>query len=132
MAKVSPMQRTLKWLREQNIRYDVAESYNSFSKRRKDLFGIIDVVAFRNSIEYGKIIVGIQVCGADWQPHMKKIKASPFALDWIEVGELWLVGWRELKSGYESRIHRFVRGDVLPVSSQPLNPSSKVPDISVL
>ncbi len=137
MAKLSPMQRTLKWLRDEGMKYDVAESFNSFSKRRKDLFGIIDVVAFKNvPARYGisqakRIIVGIQVCGKDWQPHIRKIKASPHGLNWVMAGELWLIGWRELKSGWESRIHKFERGDFLTVPSQPLK-VSKVPDISAL
>ncbi|KKL01133.1 hypothetical protein LCGC14_2627370 [marine sediment metagenome] len=126
MAKITPMQRTLKWLREQNIKYDIVESYNAFSKRRKDLFGIIDVVALHN-----KRIIGIQVCGADWSPHIKKIKASPFALKWAEAGELWLVGWRELKSGWKVQKHIFTRGDLQNMPSHPLN-SLRNLDMTVL
>ena len=140
MARISPMQRTLKWLRKEGMKYDVAESYNSFSKRRKDLFGIIDVVAFKKVMIYkgdmlnpviSKKIVGIQVCGEDWQPHIRKIKASPHGLDWVMAGELWLIGWRELKSGWKSRIYKFERGDFQTVPSHPLK-VSKVPDISAL
>ena len=125
-TKITPMQRTLKWLREQNIKYDIVESYNAFSKRRKDLFGIIDIVALHN-----KKIIGVQVCGADWTPHMKKIKTSPFALNWVDGGELWLFGWRMLKGNCVSRVHKFVRGDLQYVPTQLPNPS-KVPEISEL
>ena len=121
------MQRTLKWLREQNIKYDIVESYNSFSKRRKDLFGIIDIVALHN-----KKTIGIQVCGADWSSHIKKIKASPFALDWIEAGELWLIGWRKLKEGWVSRKYVWKRGDISTTSTQPTNSPLKNLEISEL
>lgn len=143
MAK-SHVSRTLEWLRDEKMHHDIASSYNHFAKKRKDLFGIIDIVAFRNifsplnkdinpPLASNKVIMGIQVCGSDWQPHMRKIKASPFGLDWVEAGELWLIGWRELKSGWKSRMYKFERGDFKSVPSTTLSylPSS-VPDISAL
>ncbi len=139
MAK-SPVERTLEYLRDQKLHHDIASSYNHFAKKRKDLFGIIDIVAFKNlyiESQYTdrkylrKLVVGIQVCGEDWQPHIRKIKASPFGLDWVMAGELWLIGWRKLKGGWKSRMYKFERGDFQNVPSHPLN-SSKVPDISAL
>ncbi len=139
----SPVERTLEWLRANKMKYDIASSFNTYSNSRKDLFGIIDVVAFKNyyfsratfkGIErkfFKTVIIGIQVCGQDWQPHMRKIKASPFALDWVLAGELWLIGWRELKSGWKSRTYKFERGDFQKVPSNPLKVSS-TPDISAL
>lgn len=129
MSKTSPMQRTLKWLRQHNAIYDIVESYNNFSQRRKDLFGVIDVVALFPITGGGYSLVGLQVCGTDWQPHMKKILASSKAKTWLTTNsELWLVGWRKLKSGWEPRLHKFKRGDFQTVSSHP--PISKIPDLS--
>ncbi len=110
------------------MKYDIAESYNSFSKRRKDLFGIFDIVAINKQTS----IVGVQVCGTDWQPHMRKIKASIHAKWWVEAGgQIWLIGWRELKSGWKSRIYKFERGDFQTAPSHPLS-LSLAPDISAL
>ncbi len=134
MAK-SHVSRTLEWLRNEKMHHDIASSYNHFAKKRKDLFGIIDIVAFlKKPRDTNAVIVGIQVCGEDWSPHMKKIKASPFGLDWVEAGELWLIGWRELKSGWKSRMYKFERGDFKldpPTPLKKLTPL-KFPDMSAL
>ncbi len=142
MAK-SHVQRTLEWLRENKIKYGVSSWYDSFSRRRHDLFGVFDYVAIRELggalviIPSGRRVtrqlIGIQVCGSDFQPHIRKIKASPYALWWYEAGgEIWLIGWRELKSGWKSRMYKFERGDFQTAPLQPLIKASKVPDISAL
>ena len=141
MAK-SHVSRTLEWLREEGIVYGVSSWYNSFSKKRHDLFGIFDYVATREIggtlviIPTGRRItrqlIGIQVCGSDWQPHIRKIKASLNAKLWFDAGgDIWLIGWRELKSGWKSRMYKFERGDFQNVPPQPLS-SLKIPDISSL
>ncbi len=86
------MQRTLALLRNDGVKYEITEHYNHFSRKRNDLFGIFDILA----IDDGKI-VGIQACGTDWQPHVKKIKESEYALPFIQAGgEIRLYGWRKI------------------------------------
>ncbi len=120
MAK-SPMERTLEKLREWKIKYDISQSYNAHSKRRKDLFGIVDVVGLKKYPLTGKTkALFIQVCGADWSPHVKKMLASPFAPLLVEAGELWLIGWtNSKKKGWQSRTREFERGDYPNPSSHP-------------
>lgn len=45
---VSPTQLSLKFLRAEGYTVEVVEHYNYFTKRRKDLFGIIDILALRD------------------------------------------------------------------------------------
>jgi hypothetical protein len=45
---VTPTARSLKKLREEGWVPDVVESYNAFTKRRKDFFGIADIVALKD------------------------------------------------------------------------------------
>ncbi len=112
MAK-SPMERTLKMLRTWNMEYDISQSYNAHSRRRKDLFKIVDVVALkRYPIKNTVKAIFIQVCGADWGVHIKKMLASKYAPLLVEAGELWLIGWTETKKeGWKSRVRKFKRGD---------------------
>ena len=44
---VTPTARSLKFLREEGYLPAVVESFNSFTKQRKDLFNFIDIVALR-------------------------------------------------------------------------------------
>ncbi len=142
MAK-SYVQRTLEWLRSEGIKYGVSSWYNCYTKRRHDLFGVFDYVGIRElggtlvTVPTSRLItrqlIGIQVCGTDFQPHVRKIKASLYAKWWYEGGgEIWLIGWRELKSGWKSRMYKFERGDFQIAPSHPLISSQKPLDISAL
>ena len=118
----SPMERTLKKLREWDIKYDIAQSYNHHAKRRKDLFGIIDVVGLKKyPIKNEVKAIFIQVCTFDdWSAHVKKMLASPFGALLVESGELWLIGWgKTKKKGWQSRTRQFERGDYPNSSSHP-------------
>ena len=63
---------------------------------RKDLFGIIDLLAIS-----GDLTLGIQVCGTAWSAHVRKITTDgeQAARAWLASQdrhlELW--GWRPLK-----------------------------------
>ncbi len=85
--------RTLQLLRGRGFKCGIVERYNSFTKQRFDLFGIIDIIAIKEHL-----LVGVQSCGSAYSEHMKKILASESAVEWLESGsELLLVGWRKLK-----------------------------------
>ena len=89
----SPMVRTLKVIKEQELPYWKVEYWNNFARRRIDLFNIIDVLVLDSGI------VGIQVCGSDLSSHKQKImvgeKTATF--NWLSNGarlEVW--AWRKL------------------------------------
>jgi len=88
------LQRTKKRLKELGISSGKVEApWNQFSKKRSDLFGIIDLVCLY--VDEG--ICGIQCCGTDFAEHDRKILASPYSREWLEshgILELW--AWRKL------------------------------------
>ena len=99
MAKgISNTSRTLRYIREQGWESDKVEQWIKNPKHpaggfRKDLFGIIDIIALT-----AKGIMGIQSCGQSFAEHNRKILAAPMALKWLEKGGLlMLIGWRKLK-----------------------------------
>ena len=95
MKKIS-MPRTLKLLREQGYYPWIVESYNAFSGQRKDLYRVIDLVFLTP-----KKTVGVQVCGADFSSHIKKmLEDEAFnTYHWLRTqhNELILIGWRKVK-----------------------------------
>ncbi len=98
MKGISNTSRTLKYVREQGWEADTVERWIKNPKHpaggfRKDLFGIIDIIALSE-----KGIVGIQSCGQAFAEHNRKILAEPMALKWLEKGGiLMLIGWRKIK-----------------------------------
>ena len=72
---MSPMQLTLKWLRENGYQAQKTEHWNHFAKRRQDLFGFIDVLAVNDHH-----LLAIQTSdGAHHAEHIKKILENPVA-----------------------------------------------------
>ena len=89
MSKTSPTQRSLALLRRQGYRVAITEHWNSFVKRRQDLYGFIDVLAIAPSM------LAIQTTSADHVSHrVEKILDLPAAREWIEAGHRIIVhGW---------------------------------------
>ena len=82
MAKTSPTQRSLKWLRANGLTAQVVERFNSFSKTRIDLFSFIDIVAMGSSG-----IVGVQATSSsNLAARITKITEEPKARMWLESG----------------------------------------------
>lgn len=124
---LSPTQRTLRALKKEGALCDIVERFiqqagplqfkiinsKKIGKRtgiRKDLFGIIDIIALypgRNKI------CGVQSCGTAYSEHYKKIINSSYTLKWLHYADLELWGWRELKSGWTPRIHKFCLMDFI-------------------
>lgn len=76
----SPAQKALKWIRDQGYTADVAEYWNHFARRRKDLFGFIDIVAAKA----GEPLIGIQATSrTNISARVRKIRS-------IEAHSLWL------------------------------------------
>ena len=98
MAGTTPTQRTIRALRDQGRRCDIVERFIAQAGPygvRKDLFGIIDIIA----LDPERGIVGIQSCGEAFAAHERKILEEGWeaAVDWLKSGgklELW--GWRKL------------------------------------
>ena len=93
---ISNTSRTLTYIRSQGWDCDKVEQFNPYAGKfgiRKDLFGIIDIIALTE-----KGIMGIQSCGQAFAAHDRKILDSPMGLKWIEKGgALMLIGWRKIK-----------------------------------
>jgi hypothetical protein len=68
---VSPTQRSLKHLREQGYLAWVVEHWDSFSKRRKDLWGWCDILAIRENE-----VLAVQVTSTGVSERIKKIQDS--------------------------------------------------------
>jgi len=93
MSETSPTKRTLDLCRKQNWDVQVVERWCSFSRRRIDLFGVVDLVAMD-----GIRIIGIQsTSGSNFNARIRKILAEPRAKRWLESGaRLFVHGWRKL------------------------------------
>ena len=103
MAKTSPTQRTLARLRKENCDLvEVTEKWCAFSRRRKDLFGTIDILAIHKGDTIAIQVTSYSNIGA----RVKKITESP-ALPFLrDAGWTILVeGWKKEKNGrYTSKI----------------------------
>jgi len=105
---MTPTQRTLKRFRAAGYHCEVVERWCQFSKRRKDLFGFIDILC----IKQGRI-VGVQATsGGNVPARIKKIQSEPNAQKFVDAGGVILVvGWRPLvarkKDGTKARRPRW-------------------------
>ena len=95
---ISNTSRTLKYFKDQGIDCDIVERWIPIPNhpgggKRRDLFGIIDLVALEDSG-----VIGVQSCGSSFSEHDKKIMESPMSLKWLECNNrLMLIGWRKVK-----------------------------------
>ena len=89
MSKTSPTQRSLALLRRQGYRVAITEHWNSFIKRRQDLFGFIDLLCVSEAM------LAIQTTtGANVSARVAKILGLPAAREWVEAGHRIVVhGW---------------------------------------
>ena len=111
---MTPIERTLKELKEANFLVSKVEHFNAHAGCRQDLFGFIDILAVHP--RYGTI--GVQVCGSDWAPHIEKmtVELRERLLLWLAGGNRCiLVGWRKLKrEGWQPRVREFSLTDDFP------------------
>lgn len=101
MAKTSPTQRSLAYLREQGYHVEIVEHWNAFTRQRKDLWGWCDLLAIKRDE-----VLAVQVTASAVSERIKKIMASDTLAKVREAGiKVQVHGWRKLKDGkYHIRI----------------------------
>ncbi len=92
----SPVERTLKLIREQGGFPWIVERYIHQRKLKIDLLHIIDLIALSS-----EGIQGWQVCGSDFGTHKVEMleEQRENTIKWLETPSisLFLIGWRKLK-----------------------------------
>jgi len=101
----SPTSRTLELLRDTGWVADVVERWVPKTRVRRDLYGVIDVLAFH--VEHSRIL-GVQATsGPNGAARTTKILKEPRARGWLRAGgELEVWAWR-----------RYVQPDASPGST---------------
>ena len=85
----SPSARSKAYMVKQGYLVGTVERYCSFTRRRHDLFGFIDLIAMR-----GTDLVGIQTTsGSNLAARIDKAKSLPTFAEWLKVGRLEFHGW---------------------------------------
>lgn len=88
----SPTSRTKRWLEADGYRVAIVEKWNSFVKRRQDMFGVFDLLAFKPGWPG---VVAVQACSSgDVSKRVAKIVASDLAREWRDsTRNIIVVGW---------------------------------------
>lgn len=94
----SPTEHSLAHYRKLGYICAITEHYNSFARRRQDLYGFIDIVAIH---EEQSGVLGIQTTSkSNMSARILKIKKEPIAKTWLASGNRIVVdGWEKNKSG---------------------------------
>jgi hypothetical protein len=83
-SKFSPTQKSLKYLRDNGYTAQVVERYVSFTHRRIDLFGAIDICAVKPG---DRGVLGVQTTSSsNHSARVTKAKAIPEIKVWLEAG----------------------------------------------
>ena len=101
MAKASPTQRSLEYLRDQGYLCAIVEHWNPFARIRQDLWGWADILAIRKNE-----VLAVQVTASAVSDRIKKIEAAPTLGIVREAGiRIEVHGWRKNAAGkYVMRI----------------------------
>jgi hypothetical protein len=87
---MTPSQRTVKHLKEQGYMVANVETYNYFTKRRHDLFGVIDILAIGN----GETLAVQVTSKSNMSARIRKIEDSE------ALPEMLRSGWRVIVHGW--------------------------------
>ena len=94
-ASRSPTQRSLEYLREQGYHAEVVERFNSFTKRRHDLWTWCDILAIKKDE-----VLAVQVTAADVAKRIKKIQDSDTVALVRDAGiRIHVHGWTKRANG---------------------------------
>lgn len=110
----SHTERTLKELRNDGYSAAVVEKWIPGANIRRDMFGIIDIVA----IKYLGETLGVQVCAySGHAEHKKKILASPYTRLWLSADRrLEIHSWRKVKNRWHVRIEEITVEMLIPTA----------------
>ena len=90
MAKSSPTQRSLKWLRDQGAVVEVVERWNMHSRTRHDLYNMFDLLALMPD----GTLVGLQVTSTgNVSARIEKLRANPVLALWMIRHKAVVHGW---------------------------------------
>jgi hypothetical protein len=92
----SQNQRTIALFEAKGYKCDIVESYNAFTKRKKDLFGIFDILAIGNGET-----VGIQITSkSNMSSRIKKISESEYLPELVRSNwKILVLGWYKKPNG---------------------------------
>ena len=101
MAKASPTQRSLEYLRDQGYLCAIVEHWNPFARIRQDLWGWADILAIRKDE-----VLAVQVTASAVSDRIKKIETSETLPKVRDAGiRIEVHGWRKNSAGkYVMRI----------------------------
>ena len=98
---MSPTQRSLKYLRDQGYRCWIVERWCPYSRKRKDLWNCLDILAIGNGQT-----VGVQTTSrGNVAARVKKIEENEYYQELVRSG--WKVhvhGWGKLKAGWTLKL----------------------------
>jgi hypothetical protein len=103
-GKMTPNNRSRLMLISQGYEVDVCESFNFFTKRRKDAFGFADLLAIddnHNGTLYVQVTTATNVLA-----RKKKIKSLPICKRILEAdNRIHIHGWHVCNGFWDCRIH---------------------------
>jgi hypothetical protein len=110
---VSPTVLSLQLLRKEGYTAEVVEKWISQARIRKDLFGIIDILAIKEG-EYG--VLGIQTTSTpNMNARLKKASLNKKLLTWYKCGNKFQVwGWQKENGVYAINKKELVKEKFLP------------------
>ena len=105
----SPTQRTLNLLRDYGLRADVCEKWIPQARKRKDLFGILDLVAI-GTLDRQPVTLGVQATsGSNHSARISKLIEAESSAEWIAAGNrLQVISWTKKGNRWQPRITELV------------------------
>lgn len=101
---MTPTQRTIRHLKDLGYTVATVEHYNYFTKRRHDLFGVIDVLAIGN----GETLAVQVTSKSNMSARIRKIEDNEALPEMIRSGWRVIVhGWWKNKNRYELKEMEF-------------------------
>ncbi len=103
MAKCPAHELSRKNLKKRGYLIDTAESYNAFIKRKKDLYGFIDIVGLHPVVQG---VLAVQATSkSNLSTRLKKAKGLPAYHMWLACGnQVEFHGWHKPKHIWELKL----------------------------
>ena len=103
-------QQTYRELERRNYVFQSVEKYNSFSGKRNDFFGVIDVIA----VCHGETLGVQSTSWGDISSHVKEAYAESRLYSWLDGNNLFEIwGWRMADDGWELKVIEITKDDLL-------------------